>query len=879
MASSLSFPDENLPDPAQMKLPAGPMGKFFPFLLWWHAITRRTLKDDLLAGFSGALIVLPQGVAFATIAGLPPQYGLYAAMVPAVIGALFGSSWHLVSGPTTAISIAVFAALSHTAEPGSAEYISLVLTLTFLVGVFQLILGLARMGALVNFISHTVVIGFTAGAAILIAASQVKNFFGIAIPRGTPFYEIVHQLMLQFADINPWVLTVSLVTLATGILTKRYVKKIPYMIAAMIVGSIVAEILNIWIGQEITGIKTVGALPSGLPPISTPDFSLDALKKTVGPALVITMLALTEAVSIARAIAVRSEQRIDGNQEFIGQGLSNIIGSFFSAYASSGSFNRSGVNYEAGARTPLASVFASIFLVLVLLVVAPLAAYLPNAAMAGILFLVAWGLIDFHHIGHIWHTSKAESAILAATLIGTLINLELGIFLGVFLSLLMFLYRTSRPEVIPVVPAPEEGAYHFVRAKGRPECPQLRIVRVTGSFYFGAASYVQQVLQQIDEDNPQQKSVLLTCSGLSYIDIAGAEVLAQEARRRRRLGGGLYFYRLNETNMQMLRQGGYTHEIGEGAFFPVMTNVTKALYWTLNPDICRTCKTRIFKECNAGILPDGFRRQRLLLATDGSEFSHAPEEIAIALARSFGVTLDMVTSVESTDDDEIAKVRLGQAERKALIAGVDTETIIHHGKSPVEQIVAAAAAADSNILVIGRRPPRGGMKEHLLGDIAQQIIMNAPCHVLVANWQAQPWQKRILMTTDGSPISTTVVEVAAQIAKVAHLPVTVLAAASTDAERAKAEEDVAEKIGLLRVEGITCEAAIVAKPPERAIIDTVQEIGADLVIIGNDQHKGLSRKLAGQTTDRVVGGLNCAVLVVKRAPEPDNLVAAVQKQA
>ncbi|MFN3883701.1 MAG: sulfate permease, partial [Rhodocyclaceae bacterium] len=656
------------PTPSPVPVSRARLARFLPFLYWWPQVTRKTIRDDLLAGLTGALIVLPQGVAFAIIAGLPPQYGLYAAMVPAVIAALFGSSWHLVSGPTTAISIAVFAALSHTAEPGSPQYIQLVLTLTFLVGVFQLILGVARLGALVNFISHTVVIGFTAGAAILIAASQVKNFFGIPIPRGTPFYEILHQLFLQFFAINPWVLAVSLVTLTTGILTKKYFKKVPYMIAAMIVGSLFAEALNLWQGQEATGIRTVGALPGGLPPLSLPDFSPAALKATFAPALVITMLALTEAVSIARAIAVRSEQRIDGNQEFIGQGLSNIVGSFFSAYASSGSFNRSGVNYEAGAKTPLASVFASGFLVVIVLLVAPLAAYLPTAAMAGILFLVAWGLIDFHHIRHIWHTSKAESAILATTLVGTLVNLEAGIFLGVFLSLLMFLYRTSKPEMIPVVPAPEKGAYHFVRAKGRPECPQLRILRVTGSLYFGAASYVQQVLQQIDEDNPLHKSVLLTCSGLSYLDIAGAEVLAQEARRRRRLGGGLYFYRLNQTNMKLLRQGGYLDQIGPGAFFPVMTNVTGALYWTLDPNVCRTCKTRIFDECNQGILPDGFRRQRLLLATDGSEFSHAPEEIAIQLAKSFGVTLDIMTMVESPADDEIAHARLAQTERKANLA-------------------------------------------------------------------------------------------------------------------------------------------------------------------------------------------------------------------
>ncbi len=853
--------------------------KLFPFLLWWPMVTKRTVRDDLVAGFSGALIVLPQGVAFATIAGLPPQYGLYAAMVPAIIAALFGSSLHLVSGPTTAISIAVFAALSHQADPGSPQYIQLVLTLTFMVGLFQLILGLARMGALVNFISHTVVIGFTAGAAILIAASQVKNFFGINIPRGTPFYEIVHQLVAQIENINPWVLAVSLVTLAAGIMTRRYAKKVPYMIAAMIVGSLFAEALVLWQGQAGTGIRTVGALPAHLPPLSMPDFSLQSLRHTLGPALVITMLALTEAVSIGKAIAVRSEQRIDGNQEFVGQGLSNIIGSFFSGYAASGSFNRSGVNFEAGARTPLSSVFASLFLVIVLLAVAPLAAYLPNAAMAGILFLVAWGLIDFHHIKHIWHTSKIESAILATTLIGTLFNLETGIFMGIFLSLIVFLYRTSKPEIVPVVPAPEEGAYHYVRAKGRPECPQLRILRINGSIYFGAASYVQAALQQIDEDNPQQKSVLINAASLVRIDIAGGEILAQEARRRRRLGGGLYFYRLSGANYDFLRQGGYTHEIGEGAFFPVMTDVTRSLYWTLNPDICRTCKTRIFKECNKGLLPDGFRRERLLFATDGTEFSNAPADVAIALAKGFGVTLDIMTAVESEAENEIAKVRLTQIERRALVSGVDTEMIVRYGKNPVEQVVAAAAAADSRILVIGRRPPRGDIKERLVGDNALQIIVGSPCHVLIANWPSQPCQKRILMATDGSRISETMVEITAEIAKALHLPVTVLSAVSPGGNRAKAEEDIAEKIGLLQLEGIDCTPLIVENTPEQGIIETAADIGADLVVIGNDQRKGLSRKLAGQTTDRIVGGLKCAVLVVKRPPEPDALVAAVRNQA
>jgi SulP family sulfate permease len=303
------------------------------------------------------------------------------------------------------------------------------------------------------------------------------------------------------------------------------------------------------------------------------------------------------------------------------------------------------------------------------------------------------------------------------------------------------------------------------------------------------------------------------------------------------------------------------------------------LYWTLDPSICRTCKTRIFKECNRGILPDGFRRLRLMLATDGSEFSHAPEEVAIALAKSFGVTLDLMTCVESADDDEIARVRLSQAERKALVAGVDSEQTIRHGKNPIEQVVSAAKSADTNILVIGRRPSRGGVKEVLVGDIAQQILIGSPCHVLVANWQTQPWQKRILMATDGTRISVTVTEMTAQIAKASRLPVTVLVAVPNPADRAKAEEDLAEKLGLLRVEGIECTSAIVEKMPEQAIIETTREVGADLVVIGNDQKKGLSRKLTGQLTDRIVGGLSCAVLVVKRPPEPDELVAAVRNQA
>lgn len=302
-----------------------------------------------MAGLTGALVALPQGVAFATIAGMPPEYGLYAGMIPAVIAALFGCSWHLVSGPTTAASIVLFSVLSPHAEPGSAEYVRLALTLTFLVGVIQMGMGLAKLGTLVNFISHSVVTGFTAGAALLIATNQVKHFTGLAIPRGTSFTDTWGMVFTHVGGIHADIFLVGLATLLLGMVVKRWLPKWPYMIVAMLGGSILAAVLTALKG---IALPTVGALPASLPPMSTPALDGDSIRAVASGVVAVTLLALTEVVSIARALAARSGQYVDGNQEFVGQGLSNIFGSFFSGYVATGSFNRSGVNYAAGPRRP-----------------------------------------------------------------------------------------------------------------------------------------------------------------------------------------------------------------------------------------------------------------------------------------------------------------------------------------------------------------------------------------------------------------------------------------------------------------------------------------------------------------------------------------------
>ena len=572
--------------------------RLLPFLRWWPRVNRGSLRADGLAGLTGGLILVPQGVAFATIAGMPPEYGLYAAMLPAVVAALWGSSWHLVSGPTTAISIVVFATMSPLAEPGSPQFVALVLTLTFFVGVFQLLLGILRLGTLVNFVSHTVVVGFTSGAAVLIAASQVKNFFGLPIPRGASVAEVAQGLFTHLAEIQPWIFLVALVTLLVCALSKYLWPRLPHMIVGMVAGSALAAALNAWLGPQATGLSSIGALSIGFPPLSSPDWSWDTAQRIAPIAAAVALLALTEAVSIARAMALSSGQRIDGNQEFIGQGLSNIVGAFFSGYASSGSFNRSGLNYVAGAQTPLAAVFSAGFLLLIMLFLAPLAQYLPTAAMAGILFVVAWGLIDTTQIVETWRASRSEFGVLLATFLATLtLQLEFAIYVGVGLSLILYLRRTSQPGVEDVKPVPGRSAPMFSTDTGLPDCPQLKIVRINGSLFFGAVNHLQEAFQAIDEANPAHRHVLLVASGINFIDLGGAHMLAQEAARRKALGGALYITHLKDEPMATLRQSGVYDQIGSSHFFRAGQDTLAILKNRLAPDVCARCTVRVFAPC------------------------------------------------------------------------------------------------------------------------------------------------------------------------------------------------------------------------------------------------------------------------------------------
>ncbi|SPR96264.1 SulP family inorganic anion transporter [Cupriavidus taiwanensis] len=581
-------------------MPAPTTGSLLPRLFpWSQRVDPTTLRADLVAGLLGAVLVLPQGVAFATLAGLPPQYGIYSAVVPCIVAALFGSSWHVMSGPTNANSLALFAMLSPLAFAGSPAYIGLALAVTIVVGVMQLAVGTLRLGSLANFISPSVLLGFTCGAATLIGLYALKDLFGLSVPTGTSAFGVLRHLFEHAGSINWNAAMVGAVTLAVTLLCKRLWRRLPFMLLGLLAGYGVALLLNQSGGHHVS---VVGPIPSALPHFQLPDMDWRKLPDLLGIAAALTIVALGQSISIAKAVALRSGQHIDANREFIGQGLSNIAGGFFSGYISCGSLNRSVPNFEAGARTPLASVFSALWLVALVAVSAPLLAQIPMAAIAAMLLLVAWGLLDIARLRRIFTLSRTEFAIAIGTFAATLvIRLEMAVLLGTVLSLVAYLYRTSRPAVRSLVPDADDPGRRFTPLdelrRPQPECPQLKLLRMEGAIYFGAVQYVTDRLHWLRTVNPGQTHLLAMTKSMNFIDLAGAEMWEYELSERRALGGDLYFHRPRTQVLQTWAQTGFTDKLGADHVFPTKRQALHTIINQLSPEVCARCTVRIFEEC------------------------------------------------------------------------------------------------------------------------------------------------------------------------------------------------------------------------------------------------------------------------------------------
>lgn len=567
---------------------------------WVDEVDAQTLRADAAAGLLGALLVLPQGVAFAMLAGLPPEYGLYSAIVPCIVAALFGSSRHVMSGPTNANSLALFAVLTPLAAAGSPGYIELALAVTVLVGVMQWLVGTLRLGSLAHFISPSALFGFTSGAALLIAVHALKDALGLPAPDSHGTGALLASLGANIGQAHVGAVLVTLVTLAVAMLVRKLDKRKPFMLAGLAAGTLAAAAFNVL--TEGQPVSVLGAIAQPWPPFHVPSVDWRVLPDLLSLAFALTIVALAQSISIAKAVATRSGQRIDANREFVGQGLSNIAGGFFSCYLSCGSLNRSVPNYEAGAKTPLASVFSALLLMALVAVSAPLLARIPHAAISGLLLLVAWTLLDIPRWRLLIRTQRNECIIAAATLAATItIRMEVAILLGTVLSLMVYLHRTSRPAMRSMGFDSRGPQRRFVVLEhaedALPECPQLKLLRMEGSVYFGAATHVAQRLHELRAAPDAPRHLLVMAKSMNFIDMAGAQVWEDELAARRAMGGDLYFHRPRPEVLAMWRRTGFLERLGEDHVFPDKATALSSIYARLDRSICAGCKARIFWEC------------------------------------------------------------------------------------------------------------------------------------------------------------------------------------------------------------------------------------------------------------------------------------------
>ena len=572
------------------------MNKIFPFLDWLP-LAKKYWKDDLIAGITGTIIVIPQAVAFAMIAGMPPVYGFYTAMLTPVIAAIFGSSYHLVSGPTTTSSIVLYGIVSKFILPESdlEAFVSLAILLSFMAGVIKLIMGFARIGKLVNFVSNSVIIGFSAGSGVLIAFKQLKHIFGIKVPQGSSFYNIIRYISTHIAETNWYAFAVALGTLAIALGVHK-IKKISrlYMLVAMVLGSLLA----IWLGGDASGIATIGKIPSNLPPFRMPAFDFANMKMLSSGAIILATLGLVEAAAISRSIALHTHQKLNTNQEFISQGISNTISSFFSCYTSSASFTRSSINFQSGAKTPMSAVISAVGLMLVILLFASYAAFLPKPAMGGIILLVGYNLIDFQHIKKIIKSSKRELIVFGITFLGTLfLELEQALVLGVFLSLFFYLDRTSKPHIAELGKLDVNRFVNISRGKNTKVCPQLKIIRIDGSIYFGAIEAVSDYFTDLYEANEVER-ILIVADGINFIDLAGAEWLMHEVLKWQKNRKGIYFASMKIVSQDVLKKGNFIKAMGHEIFFKDKHEAITNIYKELDKSICEKCEIKAFDECN-----------------------------------------------------------------------------------------------------------------------------------------------------------------------------------------------------------------------------------------------------------------------------------------
>lgn len=561
-----------------------------------RAYRRTYLRADLMAGLTVGVVSLPQGIAFALLAGLPAEMGIYTSIVAAIVGALWGSSNQLSTGPTNTHSLLVFSILLPVAVPGSPLYISAAGMLALMAGTFRIVMGMARLGVLINFVSDSVIVGFTAGAGVLIIVGQLRSLLGLSFPSSPRLVDTASNVALHIQDAHLLTMLIGLGTIAATVLIKRFRKNWPAPLIAMGLAALAVAIFDL----PEYGVAVLDSLTRSLPPVSDLRLlNLNLIADLSTGALAVAVIGLVEAMSIGRAIAAQTGQRLDSNQEFIGQGLANLAAGIWSGYPASGSFNRSALNLDSGAQTPIASVFSGLVILVVVLLFAPLAVYVPLASISALLIVSAYSMINRKEIARIWQGTQGDRLIMVATIGATLfLPLQFAVLIGVLMSLVYYIWRTSLPRVYPVVP--DANFRHLVpqHERRQPSCPQLGILEIRGDLYFGAAPNVEDVIVRNRSHQPQQRFLLLRLVSVDHIDISGIHMLESTVRSYREQGGDVFLVRVQAPIFDFMQATGFVDLLGRDHFLDEDAAITRLFHHVLDPAICiYECDVKVFKEC------------------------------------------------------------------------------------------------------------------------------------------------------------------------------------------------------------------------------------------------------------------------------------------
>jgi len=538
-----------------------------PAFDWLPHYTNEQFKGDLAAGLTVGVMLIPQGMAYAMIAGLPPIYGLYAATLPLLIYAFLGTSRQLAVGPVAMVSLLTAAGVGTLAEGGTELYISLAITLAFMVGAIQFLLGIFRLGFLVNFLSHPVISGFTSAAALIIGLSQLKHLLGIPIARTNYVHEIIIQAIEQFGTINWTTFAIGL----GGILIIKIAKKISAAIPSQLIAVVFGIVVVLFFDLTQQGVKIVGEVPSGLPSFSMPDFSLATLQSLFPIAMAIALVSFMESIAVAKSIqAKHKDYEVDSNQELIALGLANVGGSFLQAYPVTGGFSRTAVNDQAGAKTGIAAIISAILIVLTLLFLTPLFYYLPQTILASVIMVAVFGLIDLKEPKHLWQANRSDFWMLVATFIGTLaLGIEEGIGIGVFLSLAMIIFRTTRPHIAELGKVPNTNFYRNIARFEQIEAQEDKlIIRFDAQLYFANTSYFRDKVNEFAEQKGAAlKTIILNFNSINNLDSSAAHMLETLVNDYRQKGIKILFAGVKGPVRDAMDKSHLIDIIGRGHFF------------------------------------------------------------------------------------------------------------------------------------------------------------------------------------------------------------------------------------------------------------------------------------------------------------------------